>query len=305
MFPRSVPGPGPLPRSRGRSGERPGPRRRGCPPRHRRSGADGDDGRPYRDPVRILGLDLAAQPRTTGCVVLAPADQGRWVASEPAGPADDDRLVALARDADVLGIDAPLGWPRAFVAAVAAHEAFGPWPGGVDRGPLTHRVTDHVVVAAGQGRPLSVSADRIGSPAMRGALLQHRWATELWGAPEPRDGTGRLVETYPAASLRAWGIEAAGYKRGGAAHAEEARRVRAGIVAHLAATVTWVDTAAVADRAASSDHVLDALLCCLTVAAARTGTTAPAGPAEAAAARVEGWIHVPTAPLAALTPPDR
>ncbi|WCO66926.1 DUF429 domain-containing protein [Iamia majanohamensis] len=254
--------------------------------------------------MRILGLDLAAQPRTTGCVVLAPDGPGRWAATKPEGPADDDRLVALAREVDVLGIDAPLGWPRAFVAAVVAHEDFGPWPGGVDRGPLTHRVTDHVVVARGEGRPLSVSADRIGSPAMRGALLQHRWATEVWGAPESRDGTGRLVETYPAASLRAWGVEATGYKRGGAAHAEEARRVRAGIVAHLAATLPWVDVDPVADPATASDHVLDALLCCLTVVAARAGTTtAPAGPDEVAAARVEGWVHVPTAPLAALTPP--
>ncbi len=252
--------------------------------------------------MRILGLDLAAQPRTTGCVVLAPAGR-RWVATEPAGPADDDGLVALAGEVDVLGIDAPLGWPRAFVAAVTAHEAFGPWPGGVDRGPLTHRVTDHVVVAAGQGRPLSVSADRIGSPAMRGALLQHRWATEVWGAPEPRDGSGRLVETYPAASLRAWGIEAAGYKRSGAAAAAGAAEVRAGILAHLAEALPWLDLGPVAERSTASDHVLDALLCCLTVVAARAGSTTAPDPAHAEVARVEGWIHVPTVPLTALGPP--
>lgn len=255
--------------------------------------------------MRILGLDLAAQPRTTGCVVLAPSPGGRWRATELDGPADDDRLVAAARDVDVLGIDAPLGWPRAFVAAVDAHQAFGGWPGGVDRGPLTHRVTDHAVVAAGQGRPLSVSADRIGSPAMRGALLQHRWATEVWGAPEPRDGTGRLVETYPAASLRAWGIDAAGYKRSGPTQAAGAREVRAAIVAHLADVLGWLDLDPVAERSVASDHVLDAVLCCLTVVAVRAGTTTtPVGDDQAEAARVEGWIHVPTAPLDVLSPPD-
>lgn len=255
--------------------------------------------------VRILGLDLAAQPRMTGCVIFCPTGRGRLKASELDGPADDDRLVAAAREVDVLGIDAPLGWPRAFVAAVDAHQAFGPWPGGADRGPLTHRVTDHVVVAAGQGRPLSVSADRIGSPAMRGALLQHRWATEVWGAPEPRDGSGRIIETYPAASLRAWGIAAAGYKRSGRAHAEGAREVRAGIVAHLRDVLGgWLDLGPVAERCVASDHVLDAVLCALTVVAARAGTTAgPVGDDQAEAARVEGWIHVPIAPLPQLGPP--
>lgn len=255
--------------------------------------------------VRILGLDLAAQPKSTGCVVLAPGAGRCWTATELAGPADDDRLVAAARSVDVLGIDAPLGWPRAFVAAVAAHQGFGGWPGGIDRGPLTHRVTDHAVVAASQGRPLSVSADRIGSPAMRGALLQHRWATEVWDGPEPRDGSGRLIETYPAASLRAWGIEARGYKKAGAVHAAGAREVRAGIVAELTAVLGgWLDLAPVSERCVASDHVLDALLCCLTVVAARAGTTtAPSDDAEAEAGRVEGWIHVPTAPLATLGPP--
>ncbi len=257
--------------------------------------------------VRILGVDLAAQPKSTGCVVLALHPDGRWRAHELDGRADDDRLVAAAAGVDVIGIDTPLGWPRAFVAAVTAHEGFGPWPGGVDRRPLTHRVTDHLVVSAGQGRPLSVSADRIGSPAMRGALLQHRWATEVWGAPEPRDGTGRLIETYPAASLRAWGIEAKGYKRAGAAAAAGAREVRAGIVRHLAETLgEWLDLDPVVDRCVASDHVLDGLLCCLTVVAARAGaTTVPVDPAHVEAARVEGWIHVPTIPLVTLTPPKR
>lgn len=256
--------------------------------------------------VRILGVDLAAQPETTGCVVLQPAGANRWEAVELDGPATDDRLVAAAGDVEVIGLDTPLGWPVAFVEAIAAHQGFGTWTGGVDRRPLTHRVTDRIVAATGQGRPLSVSADRIASPAMRGALLQHRWATEVWGRPEGRDGSGRLVETYPAASLRAWGVPAAGYKRSGAAAAAGASQVRTGIVEHLGATLAgWLDLDAVAVRSVASDHVLDAVLCCLTVVASRAGTTgAPTTGAEVDAARVEGWIHVPTAPLADLGPPD-
>ncbi|HXH59369.1 DUF429 domain-containing protein [Iamia sp.] len=215
--------------------------------------------------------------------------------------------MTAAREAAAVGVDTPLGWPVAFVEAITAHQAFGTWTGGVDRRSLTHRVTDRVVVAAGQGRPLLVSADRIGSPAMRGALLQHRWATEVWGRPEGRDGSGRLVETYPAASLRAWGIPAAGYKRSGAAAAPAARQVRTGIVECIGATLAgWLDLDAVVARSIASDHVLDALLCCLTAVASRAGATGgPTAGAEAEAARVEGWIHVPIAPLADLGPPDR
>jgi hypothetical protein len=36
---------------------------------------------------------------------------------------------------------------------------------------------------------------------MRCALLQRRWADEVWGQPARRDGSGPLVETYPAAAL--------------------------------------------------------------------------------------------------------
>jgi len=259
----------------------------------------------YLGRVRILGIDLAAQPETTGCVVLGPNGAGRWESTELAdAPADDDRLVAAARDVDVIGIDTPLGWPIAFVTAIGAHQRFEPWPGAVDRSLLTHRVTDRVVRAAGQGRPLSVSADRIGSPAMRGALLQHRWASEVWDGPEPRDGTGRLIETYPAAALRAWGIDAAGYKRQGSSAAPDARAVRSRIVAEVATAVaSWCDVGPAADRCVASDHVLDALICTLVVVATLNGSTAGPSDDQAEAARVEGWIHVPKTDLVELGPP--
>ena len=109
-----------------------------------------------------------------------------------AGRLDDDALVDVVRTVDVVGVDSPLGWPVAFVYTVEAHSSFRPWPGGVDRSTLTHRDTDHAIGGHGIRAPLSVSADKLGSVAMRCALLQRRWADEVWGCRGAADE--RLVE---------------------------------------------------------------------------------------------------------------
>jgi predicted nuclease with RNAse H fold len=243
-------------------------------------------------PRRILGIDLAAQPERTGVVLLERGAE-KWTATCPDVGAGDDELVLLGTSADVVGVDAPLGWPVGFVEAVTAHHRFDDWPGTVDRSSLTHRHTDRVVTAHGWGRPLSASADKLGIVAMRCALLQKRWAGG-WGAPAPRDGSARLVETYPAAALRAWRIEAKGYK--GAAPTETAPGVRATIVEELGAT-PWLDLGAVASICVASHDVLDALVCALIAAATVAGATLRPDDHERDLAAVEGWIHVPILPL--------
>jgi predicted nuclease with RNAse H fold len=247
--------------------------------------------------VRVLGIDLAAQPASTGAVLLEPVAPGRWCASVAAPEPDDDTLVRLAATADRVGVDAPLGWPEPFVDAVAAHQRHDPWPAAADRRPLTHRRTDDVVVEMGWGRPMSASADRLGSVAMRAALLQREWAG-VWGAAAPRDGSGRLAETYPAAALRVWDVPCRGYKASGA-RAAQAAEVRAGVVEHLAtATGPWLDLSPLGAAPVQSDHVLDALVCALVVCAIAEGhTLGPRDPEEARRALLEGWIHVPTVPL--------
>jgi hypothetical protein len=150
---------------------------------------------------------------------------------------------------------------------------------------------------------MSASADRLGSVAMRGALLQREWGLR-WGAPALRDGSGQLAEVYPAAALRAWGIPSTGYKAAGA-RATAAIEVRSGIVATLgAACAEWLDLSPIADAAVASDHLLDALLSALVAVAVRCGTTfTPRDDEERRLAVVEGWIHVPTAGPDRLTPP--
>jgi hypothetical protein len=58
--------------------------------------------------------------------------------------------------------------------------------------------------------PLSVSADRIAHVALRCAVLLAE--LDASGRPVDRSGSGHVVEVYPAASLRRWGLDHPGYK---------------------------------------------------------------------------------------------
>lgn len=251
--------------------------------------------------MRVLGIDLAAEAPSTGAVVLNRFAAGGWIAKEPERAPDDDSLVEAAWGIDVIGIDSPLGWPVAFVQAVAAHNMFRPWPGTHDRSTLTHRETDRAIRVLGSKAPLSVSADKLGSVAMRCALLQRRWADEIWGSPAPRDGTGPIVETYPAAAFAAWGIECKGYKN--RQRTDEARRVRENVVDAIDRAVgAWLDLKPVQARCVVSDHVLDALVSALVAVASKTRATHLPPEEMRPRALAEGWIHLPSRPLSELSP---
>jgi predicted nuclease with RNAse H fold len=250
--------------------------------------------------VDVLGIDLAAEAGATGVVRVA-SDASAWRATTVTGRLDDDALVEAVRTVDVVGVDSPLGWPVSFVDAIEAHSSFRPWPGGVDRSTLTHRDTDRAIRQLGIRAALSVSADKLGSVAMRCALLQRRWADEVWGAPAERDGSGRLVETYPAAALAAWSIECHGYKDRRDRAAATAVRLR--IVAELErALAGWLDLQPARQACLQSDHVLDALISALVAIAAKTASTHPPTETQRDAARREGWIHVPSSSLSSLRP---
>lgn len=134
----------------------------------------------------------------------------------------------------------------------------------------------------------------VGRPAMRCAVIQAKIAAEY--GPQARDGSGRLAEVYPAASLKTWGLLARGYKGGRAPEAE-----RLGVVLdHLAAAAPWLDLAGHEDRLAASDDLFDAVIASLTARAVSLGQTLPPPQHHAAAALTEGWIHVPSGQLADL-----
>lgn len=114
-------------------------------------------------------------------------------------PLGDAAIFDLARTVDLIAIDAPLGWPSAFVLAVSGHAAGAPWP---DMGmrALRYRATDlHVQHQTGIS-PLSVSSDRIGIVAFRAARL----LAMLRPGDPARDGSRGVLGVYPAAALKRW-----------------------------------------------------------------------------------------------------
>ncbi len=233
------------------------------------------------------GIDLAASPATTGLAVLS----GPRILELAVGA--DDRAVVDACNrhrAVKVGIDCPLGWPRAFVAMLA--DAAAPPPAGsvADRDRLAYRDTDRWVrTHAAPLRPLSVSADRIAHAAFRcTGLLPHL------EQPVDRTGHGRVVETYPAGSLLRWGLPFRRYK------GTDGRAFREQIVDALAAVL---DVDPHREALVSSDHALDAVVAALTARAAALGHATLPGGAELAIAADEGWIALPTTPLGRLAEP--
>jgi predicted nuclease with RNAse H fold len=246
--------------------------------------------------VLTAGVDLAADPAGTATAAITWSPSGAQV-QLIALPADDNTIVELAAHADKIGIDCPLGWPDAFVSFVGAHRHGDvPIPEGIDakqwRRRLAWRHTDEVARRLTGLVPLSVSADRIGHTAMRCAALQTRLAQA--GRGVDRSGAGAVVEVYPAASLKVWGLPWRGYKT-------SSNRAALGIVVdRLRQAAPWLDLGGYEQLCRHSDHALDAVVAALTARAAVRGQVCRPDERELPAARTEGWIAIPTAALAAL-----
>ncbi len=203
------------------------------------------------------------------------------------GLADAD-ITRLIGEVDKLGIDVPLGWPIAFAEAVSWHSRDGMWPATyrhADMEAYRYRRTDiHVRKTSKLPPALSVSTDRIGIPAMRAAAVL--------AAVEPQvalDGSGVVVEVYPAAALKRWGLASRQYK--GPEHVAE----RSALVSSFEAeTREWLSLAE-AERAAceNSDDAFDALVAALVARAASVGAVEGIPEEDRAAALREGWIALP------------
>jgi hypothetical protein len=251
--------------------------------------------------MRTLGVDLAAATKKTAVAVLD-WDAGTARLVHLALDVRDREIVELFGGSSMTGIDCPVGWPDAFLPFLAGHLNRDARPvldhDGIEgRRLLAYRDTDRFVTAHTGLIPLSVSADRLAHPAMRCAVIQAKIAVEH--GPQARDGSGRLAEVYPAASLKIWGLLARGYKGRGAPEAE-----RLGVILeHLKGAAPWLDLAGHEDRLAASDDLFDAVIASLTARAVAAGQTlSPPGP-YAAAALTEGWIHIPSGRLASLGGP--
>lgn len=248
--------------------------------------------------MRTLGIDLAAEPPDTAACEIT------WLANTAEGRVymerlDDHRLLTLMEGADKVGVDCPFGWPAPFINAVTAHANGEAWPGRGQPGSgyrrsLRYRLTDEVVRQQVGIWPLSVSTDRIGVTAMRCAALLDALAAV--GQPVDRAGGGAVVEVYPAAALRYWGLPHQGYKeaKGAIVRGEALDR----LLDKLPTLSLDGDTL---DRCRHSDDAFDALVCALVARATALGLTTPPCPGDQTErARVEGWIHLPTSDMTRL-----
>ncbi|GAB5079951.1 DUF429 domain-containing protein [Arthrobacter sp. AD-310] len=250
--------------------------------------------------MRTLGVDLAAAAKKTAVAVLewdedSPGHGSARLVHAALGVEDQD-IVDLFGGSDMTGVDCPVGWPDALVPFLTGHAKFDAGPvlehdGIAGRRLLAYRDTDRFCTARTGLIPLSVSADRLAHPAMRCAVIQAKIAG-LHG-PQPRDGSGRLAEVCPAASLKIWGLGGRGYKGSGAAEAQ-----RLGVLlGSLRAQAPWLDLAGHEDALARSDDLFDAVVASLTARAVARRRTLLPDDAHAAAARSEGWIHLPASGL--------
>ena len=226
------------------------------------------------------GVDLASQAAKTA---LCSLDWSRRPVrlTELVVGVDDATIAARLSEVDKLGIDVPLGWPTAFVAALSQHARDGSWPSDYDHGDtssLRLRRTDLVLAAALRaGPPLSVSTDRIALPAMRAAALLSRESERV-----ALDGSGVVVEVYPAAALRRWGFPSMGYK-----HEEHLAARRELINAFVQQSTAWLslreEELALCEH---SDDAFDALVAALGSRGPRPSASSRRSPRRIARRRV-------------------
>lgn len=236
----------------------------------------------------VIGVDCATNPARVGlalgvvegdCVAI----EAVRIGTRAAPPVDVvAEWVTRARGSVLLALDAPLGWPAPLGDALADHRAGDALDASAHA--LFRRATDRDVKARLGKQPLDVGADRIARTA-RAALgllegLRQRLDLPIplvWG-PEI-EGVG-AVEVYPAATLRACGVDASGYKRPDGS----AARVR--VVSELRAHADVPDLPVLIE----SDDAIDAAICVLAGADVVRGRAR--GPTDRSLAEREGWIWV-------------
>ncbi|MCR8669584.1 DUF429 domain-containing protein [Agrococcus sp. HG114] len=238
-----------------------------------------------------VGVDLASQPSKSALAKIEWTAGGASLVELTTSCSDEVLLRHIEAEDGVLAIDCPFGWPRHFTELLIAHRD-GVKQANFDEPFIerrTLRATDIYVRAATSMTPLRVSADRIAFPALR---LARVFAAAR--QPIARDGSGRVVEAYPAAALNLWGLPFRNYKR------TEGLRGREAIVCQLEDAAPWLDLASHRTLLIASDDALDAVACALVARAAQLGLTHM--PEDRDVALEEGWIHLPSGSLDDLRP---
>lgn len=242
-----------------------------------------------------LGVDLAASPKKTALCVIDWTEHGGLISDLQLG-VEDSEIVRGVGSAQITGVDCPLGWPKALVPFLTGVEsndptAVLPFDGLAGRDKLAYRETDRIVREKTGLRPLSVAADRLAHAAMRCAVIQAKIAREY--GVQPKDGSGKIAEVYPAASLRLWRFGRVKYK--GMAAGESS--ALSALVDQLLEAAPWLDLGVHEESMRHSDDMFDAVVASVTAHAVATGSTAAPHGDQLELARLEGWIHLPQASL--------
>jgi predicted nuclease with RNAse H fold len=243
------------------------------------------------------GVDLAAEDKGTALAVIDWSGRAATLTALSLG-VGDAAIADAATAVDKLGIDCAFGWPDEFVSFMVAHADHESVDapavdGGMDwRRTLAYRETDREVRAKTGRWPLSVSTDRLGLTAMRCAGLLGR--IQARGVDVDRSGRGVVVEIYPGASLRLWGFDTAGYR--------VSAEARESLLAQVLDAAPWLDLNGHADLMVRSGDAFDAVIAALASRSAVLGHSDAPRPEQLARARREGWVALPTQPLAALAP---
>jgi hypothetical protein len=234
------------------------------------------------------GVDFASQASNTAACVIEWGTRG-GIVTELKTSCDDDYIVDLVSRVAKLGIDVPLGWPSPFVEALRMHAHDGSWPAHYEHRTTLKdfrlRSTDNWVHDSLKlPLPLSVATDRIAIPTMRAAAIFARITPR-----PPLDGSGRVIEVYPAAALARWGFLSKGYK--GKVNFE----TRRALVEDIANTTsTWLSfTDEQQAWCVDDENVLDSLIASLVSRAAMIGLSESIPIALRDAALREGWISIP------------
>jgi predicted nuclease with RNAse H fold len=241
-----------------------------------------------------VGVDLAAEPKGTAVAQIAWA-VGRAQLTELLLGAIDQDIVRLARVSQKIGIDCALGWPAPFTEFLQnhssqSHELTDDFGSSDWRRNLSYRTTDRVVRELTGRWPLSVATDRLGVTALRCAGLVARLAEAA--VDVDRSGCGGLVEVYPAASLKIWGFDTAGYR--------ESADIRSLLVAELERRANWLDLGGFNELMIQSCDAFDAVIASLATRAAAVGKSSAPTAEQLSIARIEGWIAIPMVQLEAI-----
>lgn len=241
--------------------------------------------------MRIIGLDAASHLKKFGYVVCRYQGgelelEEKGLLSEPGAQDFLARCCTGGRERTLLAIDAPLGWPSPLSDSLVTHQAGDRLV--AEPNDLFRRATDRWVRSTIGKQSLDIGADKIARAAWRALDVLNELRT-LSKQPIPLawdpDFGERVaaIEVYPAATLKAHGLDSRGYKEASA----DGISARKALGKKIGTRARWL-----VDPSRDSVDVFDAGLCAIAGADFLDGLAPP--PENMQLARKEGWIWVKT-----------